>query len=87
LTTQQNSKRHDLIQRAELLAEIIDGVTVARLSRLGDRLVLLHFPRDGSFQIHAMQHKPSISNNYAEPNKATPDIDSTLGIIQDTAEA
>ena len=87
LTTQQNSKRHDLIQRAELLAEIIDGVPGARRARLGDRLVLLHFPRDGTFQIHAMQHKPSIFNTHAKPENSTPDIDSTLGIIQDTAEA
>ncbi len=86
LTTQQNSRRHDLLQRAELLSEIIEGVTGARLARLRDRLVLLHFQREGDFQFQVMQHRWRDPQEASSPSNTSLGIDATLNLIQDTAE-
>ncbi|PHX61167.1 MAG: hypothetical protein CK552_01975 [Actinobacteria bacterium] len=86
MTTQQNSRRHDLMQRAELLSEITEGVTGARLARLSDRLVLLHFQRDGVYQFHVMQRRWQNPQEASSVGNYSIGIDPTLNLIQDTAE-
>lgn len=86
MTTQQNSRRMDLLQRSELLSEIIEGVSGSRLARLSDRLVLLHFPREGAFQIHLMRRKSMATAESTIQSQDKSGIDPTLGIIQDVAE-
>ena len=48
------AQEQDHLQRAQVLIELLDGVDEDRLERLRDRLVLLHFPRDAVYQIHAI---------------------------------
>lgn len=59
------ARLQDQIQRGQALNELLDGVTEARLARMRDGLVLLHFPTDGIFQVHvisgpAMDAGPSL---------------------------
>lgn len=49
------SRAQEYIQRARLVNEILAGVDESRLERLRDQLVLLHFPREGIFQVHAIE--------------------------------
>lgn len=75
------SRAQDQVQRAQILAEILDGISEARLARLRDRLVLLQFNSTGSFVIHL------VSAGAATPDRdAAPGMDPTLASAQDIAE-
>lgn len=47
-------RAQEYIQRARLMNEIVVGIDEARLERIRDQLVLLHFPREDVFQVHAI---------------------------------
>ena len=70
------SRLQDQAQRGQLLGELLEGVTDARLLRMRDGLVLLHFPREGSFQVHLM-------DGLLHEDMTEPDV--VLGIVQDIA--
>ena len=82
LTTRQNSRRQDQMQRSQLLSEILEGVTDSRLARLRDQLVLLNFPREGEFQIHVMRDRSAVGIPSTDSG-----VDPVLETIQAAAEA
>jgi len=74
------NRAQDQVQRAQILAEILDGITESRLARLRDRLVLLQFNGEGSFVIHL------VSGDEPADRDLGPGMDPTLATAQDLAE-
>lgn len=73
------ARLQDQIQRGQALSEILDGVTDSRLQRMRDGLVLLHFPIEGTFQVHV------IAGPAGRASEASPDP--VLTLVQETAAA
>lgn len=69
------ARMQDQVQRSQLLAELLEGVTETRLARLRDTLVLLHFPREGTFQVHVIE-----SDSRTRPDS---DVDEVLALIHE----
>lgn len=76
--TLASARLQDQIQRGQAMIEILEGVTDARLQRMRDGLVLLHFPIEGSFQVHIIAGPP------ATTTESTPDP--VLTVVQDIAD-
>jgi len=49
------SRRQEQLQRAQILAEIVDGVTATRMARLREQLRQLHFPTDLHYSLHLIR--------------------------------
>ena len=77
--TLASARLQDQIQRGQAMIEILDGVTEARLQRMRDGLVLLHFPITGSFQVHVVAGPPATSTESAP--------DPVLTLVQEIADA
>lgn len=73
------ARLQDQVQRGQALSELLDGVTDTRLQRMRDGLVLLHFPLEGTFQVHI------IAGPASRTAEATPDP--VLSLVQDVAES
>lgn len=69
---------HDQIQRAQVLLELLEGVSDIRLQRMRDGLVLLHFPAEGTYQVHV------IGGGYAAGGTDT-EPDPVLSLVQSLA--
>jgi purine catabolism regulator len=86
ITTESLSRRRDQVQRAQLLTELLEGVSAARLARLRDQLVLLAFPREGDYHVHIVQ--THATGQPAEGRAGSQESnDRVLDLIQDVAEA
>lgn len=77
--TLASARLQDQIQRGQAMIEILEGVTDARLQRMRDALVLLHFPIEGSFQAHVVAG-PAVTTTESAP-------DPVLTLVQEIAEA
>ncbi len=77
--TLTSARLQDQIQRGQALIEVLEGVTDARLQRMRDGLVLLHFPIEGSFQVHTIAGPP------AATTEASPDP--VLTLVQEIADS
>lgn len=69
------ARMQDQLQRSQLLAELLEGVTETRLARLRDTLVLLHFPREGTYQVHVVEGDGR--------TRADSDVDDVLALIHE----
>jgi purine catabolism regulator len=49
------SRRQEQLHRAQILAEIVDGVTATRMARLREQLRQLHFPTDLHYSLHLIR--------------------------------
>ena len=85
------SRAQDQVQRAQILAELLDGVTESRLARLRDRLVLLQFGSEGSFVVHlidagdrAGERAGDRAGDRAIAGEAS--MDPTLAVAQELAD-
>lgn len=74
-------RAQDQVQRAQILAELLDGITESRLARLRDRLVLLQFNSEGSFVVHLVSGEQGAGLD--QPGLS---MDHTLTAAQDLAE-
>lgn len=79
--TVATSRAQDQVQRAQILAEVLEGITESRLARLRDRLVLLQFNSEGSFVVHIVS-----GDTTAMERGGGPGMDTTLAIAQDLAD-
>lgn len=77
--TLASARLQDQIQRGQAMIEILEGVTDARLQRMRDALVLLHFPIEGSYQVHIVAG-PRVATTESAP-------DPVLTLVQDIAES
>jgi PucR family transcriptional regulator, purine catabolism regulatory protein len=50
-----NSRQQEQLQRAQILAEILDGVTPTRMARLREQLRQLNFPTDLQYSVHLIR--------------------------------
>lgn len=86
ITREVVTRRQDQAKRGLLLVELLEGPTGTRLASLRDQLVLLHFPREGPYQVHLVQRRPADrSNGQARGYEAR--VDDVITTIQDLAEA
>lgn len=69
---------HDQIQRAQVLHELLEGVSDLRLQRMRDGLVLLHFPSEGTYQVHIIEAGGQAGGTDTEP-------DPVLSLVQSLA--
>lgn len=83
ITTVSVSRRQDQIQRAQLLTELLEGVSAVRLARMRDQLVLLAFPREGSYNIHLVQ--PHASQSIDTRHSGNDHGERILDVVQDIA--
>lgn len=85
ITTETVSRRQDQVQRAQLLTELLEGVSASRLARMRDQLVLLEFPREDTYHIHLVQ--PRTPKRPSDTGDATHlPVDRVLDTIQNIAE-
>lgn len=69
------SGQQEQLQRAQILAEILDGVTPTRMARLREQLRQLHFPTDLQYSVHLIR-----------PARASTEVlDSIVNRIQEIA--
>jgi purine catabolism regulator len=86
ITTVSVSRRQDQVQRAQLLTELLEGVSAVRLARLRDQLVLLAFPREGDYNVHLVQPRtPAVAAEAAIGVEAS--ANHVLDVIQVAAES
>ncbi len=79
--TVASERLQDQVQRGQALGELLEGVTDARLLRMRDGLVLLHFPRESSYQVHLIESSDSGLSDSSLPGISEPDP--LLLIVQD----
>ena len=86
ITTEAVSRQQDQAQRGRLLAELLEGPTGTRLARLRDQLVLLHFPREGPYQVHLVLPRSPGGRTDPRTGSVRP-TDDVISVIQDLAES
>lgn len=86
ITTEAVTRRQDQAQRALLLVELLEGPTGTRLASLRDQLVLLHFPREGPYQVHLVRPRSADRRADQARGSVTPS-DDVITRIQELAES
>lgn len=69
------SRQQEQLQRAQILAEILDGVTPTRMGRLREQLRQLNFPTDLQYSVHLIR----------SVRASTEDLDAIVNRLNDVA--